>query len=126
MAILFDVDASQAWFTSRWTGPLTDEEILTTYLEFHRGAEWKPGMGELVDLTQADMSRITADGLAALATAITEVFDEANVSAARTAVYSETDLPFGLARLYEAYTLESPESVQVFRDRDEALGWLLA
>ena len=119
------MDASKTWFTSYWTGSLTDAEVLYLYIEFHKGDEWKPGMAELVDLTHADMRQVSAEGLAALAEKITEIFGEANVSTSKTAVYSETDLPFGLARLYEAYTHESPETVQVFRDRDEAMNWLL-
>ncbi len=89
-----------------------------------RGDEWKPTMLELVDLTDADLSRVTADGLADLAEAVSAEFEKAGISVSKTAVYSSVDLPFGLARQYEAYTFESPETVQVFRDRDAALRWL--
>ncbi len=82
-------------------------------------------MGELVDLSNADLSNITADGLARLAEGLADFFEEAGVAVHRTAVYSAEDLPFGLARLYEAYTFESPETVLVFRDREEALRWLI-
>ena len=82
-------------------------------------------MDELVDLSDADMSQVTPEGLAGLADEIIQVFEEYNVTTYKTAVFSPHDLPFGFARLYEAYTFESPETVQVFRERDEALNWLL-
>ncbi len=104
---------------------MTDEEILAGYLEFLSGDEWSPVMYELVDLSEADLREVTATGLAELAEAVAGVFEQAGVSTSRTAVYSARNMPFGLARIYEAYTFESPESVQVFRDRDQALRWLI-
>ena len=89
------------------------------------GDEWSPAMYELVDLSEADLNSITGHGLAGLADAVAGIFEDAGVSTSRTAVYSLRDMPFGLARIYEAYTHESPESVQVFRDRNEALRWLI-
>lgn len=82
-------------------------------------------MRELVDLSEADVSNVTADGLVSLAMTLADLFERDGIELYKTAVYSPEDLPFGLSRLYEAYTADSPESVQVFRDRDEALSWLL-
>ncbi len=100
--------------------------MLSKYLEFYRGHEWVPSMREFVDLSVADLSLVTADGLVSLANTLADLFEGDGISVYKTAVYSPNDLPFGLARLYEAYTADSPEAVQVFRDRDEALRWLLA
>ncbi len=107
------------------TGEVTDEEFAERFTDFYRGGEWAPTMKEFVDLSAADLRRVTADGLARLAETLAVLFEEDGVTDYKTAVYSPADLPFGLARLYEAYTATSPESVQVFRDHDAALRWLL-
>ena len=100
---------------------MVDDEIVARYLDFYRGGEWAPSMSELADLSSADMSRVTPQGLAAVAEALARFFKEADVAAIKTAVFSPTDLPFGLARADEANAEESPESVRVFRGHDEAL-----
>ena len=111
---------------TRWEGTVTDDDILDQYLRFYRGRDWEHSILELVDLSDADMRQVTAQGLAAVAEALGNYFEESGISNVRTAVFSPKDLPFGMGRIYEAYAEKSPESVQVFRDRDEALRWLTA
>ena len=125
IAIRFEFDPSRAWFTSHWTGRLEDHEIFDQYSKLYSSDEWVATMSELVDLSDADLRAVTGEGLASLAEMIEGVFKEADVATSKTAVYSPSNLPYGLARVYEAYTYQSPESVQVFRDRDQALRWLI-
>ena len=42
----------------------------------------------------------------------------------KTAVLTSEDAAFGMSRVYEVFSSESPEKVQVFRDRHEALCFL--
>jgi hypothetical protein len=42
----------------------------------------------------------------------------------RAAVVAHDDLSFGIARMYELMTAETPVDVQVFRNVDEATRWL--
>ena len=42
----------------------------------------------------------------------------------KSAVLAPDDLPFALGRFYQSASDDSPEQVQVFRSKDEALAWL--
>ena len=58
-------------------------------------------------------------------------FAEQDIKAAKTnpniriAVVANDDLAFGIARLWEGYVSESGLETMVFRDREEALKWLI-
>ena len=47
------------------------------------------------------------------------------VGRGRAAVLAPSDLEFGLSRIYQAYSEDSPVEVRVWRDYDEAWSWLL-
>ena len=79
---------------------------------------------ELADLSEADMSQVTTGGLAELSKFVAEDYLSLGIESVKTAVYSPDDMPFGLARVYEAWSDSSPELVMVFRDREEAIQWL--
>ncbi len=42
------------------------------------------------------------------------------------AIYAPQDLHFGLSRMYDAYAKDLAENVQVFREKEEALNWILS
>ena len=42
----------------------------------------------------------------------------------KTAIFCPTDLPYGMARIYETWSSESPEFIQLFKDKDQAFSWL--
>ena len=79
---------------------------------------------EFADLSEADMRLVTSSGLAELANDVEEEFRKLGIESIKTAVYSPDDLPFGLGRVYQAWSDESPERVRVFRDRSKAIEWL--
>ena len=103
---------------------MTEDGLIRSYSALCAGDQWTPSLNELVDLTDADLHEITPDGLGKLASMFQQIFTDAGVESCKTAVYSPEDLPFGLARMYENYAAESPETVHVFRDRDAAIEWL--
>ena len=124
MSIRFEIDPTGGWVYSYWTGEVTDEEIVERYVDFLGDVELASTVHELSDVSDADLRLVTVDGIAELAELTEAAYIDAGVNSYKTAVYSPNDLPFGLARVYEAHTANSPESVQVFRDRQEALRWL--
>ena len=124
MSIRFEIDPSGGWVYSYWTGEVTDGQIVERYVDFLRDVEWASTVHELSDVSDADLRLVTVEGITKLAELTEAAYIDAGVSEYKTAVYSPKDLPFGLARMYEALTTNSPESVQVFRDREEALRWL--
>ena len=80
-------------------------------------------MNELLDTRTADMTGVSADALRKLAAMVESRLAELVIEF-KTAVIASDDLPFGLARLYEMVSDESPEAVHVFRAVPPALEWL--
>ncbi len=123
MTIHFAVNPSDTYFVSTLTGKVRDTDLVEAYRDFLDSGPWHAGLMELVDLEGADLSEVTADGLRKLTEVMTSSLDAENATVA-TAIYAPHDLPFGLARMYQAFADESPESVRVFRDLDEARTWI--
>lgn len=124
MSITFKINNENNYFISAWEGSLTDYGVYESYKKFLTSNEWSKDLNELVDLSNANFKNITSQGLAELAKFVEKHFTMHKVTSSKTAVYSPNDLPFGMARVYEAWTDESPEALKVFRVKKEALNWL--
>ncbi|NKB33666.1 MAG: hypothetical protein GKR91_11265 [Pseudomonadales bacterium] len=98
--------------------------MLDSYKIFIHGSSFRPGMSEFADISEMDFSQVTSNGLSHLANYVKDFLDSNGVQAMKVAAYSPHDLQFGMARAYDAWTFESPELVQVFKDSDMALAWL--
>jgi hypothetical protein len=96
--------------------------MLNDYRAFFASSDWVPGHNELVDLCDADLSKVTPGGLRDLASIVKQIFQSKDVSP-KVAVYAPNDLPFGLARMYSV-PAEDFETQMVFRDLNEAMVWL--
>ena len=108
---------------SNLEGKITDSELLHSYKNLYENPSWKPGFSEIVDMRKADMSNVSPTGLKKLSDLVTSYTINAKIQF-KTAIIAPDDLPFGLGRLYEAYSDESPESTSVFREIDKAFEWL--
>lgn len=132
MPIKFQVIESGEFLAVSFLGVITDRELLEAYQHFYADGKqrpgvndrWRPGLNEFIDVSQGEFSQLTAEGLRGLMEYTRLVLEKNGVTEMVSAVYAPDDLPFGLSRMYEAYCLDSPESIQVFRDSSEALAWL--
>jgi hypothetical protein len=121
LAIRHTIHEDLGIVVSTWTGPASDSELVSRCRELYEDERWRPGFHEVVDLREAGMAEVSGSALQALA----EMVDSyAEGHAFKTAIVAPENLPFGLARMYEAYALESPESVKVFRELEDALEWI--
>lgn len=105
-----------------FSGRLTDQEVLEGCTEFYDEV-WRPGLAQLTDVSDADprdVSNSTLQKIAELARQRTAGHPPAKVS-----VYASGDLAFGLARVYTVMAREQPGEIRVFRQRQEAVEWLL-
>lgn len=116
---------SDGYHIVSFQGPLGDQEMLDRCRDFYYEF-WEPGLGQLSDLSQADFSSITMEGVQRMAKFVQEFKSNHPDTNFKTAVYAPTDLPFGLARMYAALVERSPNLVAVFRDFDQAVEWLTA
>jgi len=122
ITILFEVNHKESYYIAKWRGRVTDEALINAYEAFFKSQDWVPGYNSLVDLSELDATGVTVAGLHALASLVERTFAPHNIHP-KIAVYAPHDLPFGLARMY-SIKVESFESHEVFRDKEEALRWL--
>jgi len=71
----------------------------------------------------AQLDDVTSDGLHCLSLLVKDYLT-GKCEEFKTAVIAPDDLSFGIARIYEAISFNSPESVMVFREKNEALKWI--
>ena len=126
MPIEFQVFKKENYFISTWTGKVTDNEALKIFKAFYTSPEWEPHMSELADISQLHFSGISSKGLMRMANFVKKKLVEHNVTNVISAIYCPHDLQFGIARAYQMWSDESPESIQVFRDFNEAKNWILS
>jgi hypothetical protein len=124
MPITFLLNKNDGYFISRYIGILLDEELIDAYEKWFQGDAWSPGLNELVDLSEADLSRITTSGVTKFVAYNEKVNRNNNITSIKIAVYAPRDLHYGLARMYSILADDSPEDVHVFRDIQDAESWL--
>ena len=123
MSINITVYPDEGYYISKYVGTITDMEMMDVFRRFFTSDEWVPGMSELADISEADLTEITSKGLSNLADMVEKIFSQHNISM-RVAVYAPHDLGYGMARVYSTHA-ERFETHEVFRDLDEAKEWLL-
>ena len=106
-----------------WRGHISDSDLVPALRAFFEDAAWEPGCHTFIDIREADMAEVTSNGLKIVA-AVSKAYVRDLEGEFRTAVLVSHDAVFGLGRMYEAYTVESKQTVQVFRDLQQALSWL--
>ena len=124
MAITFSPNQEAGYLISRFTGEITDDELLNSYKEYFENEDWIPLSKEIVDLSELDKTTVTSDGMRHLASYIENILSERGITTYHTAIYAPHDLTFGLSRIYDAMTDKSPEFVMVFRQLSDAVSWI--
>lgn len=123
MAITFENTDSNYYIVNA-KGVITDDLMLQAWSDFLYSKQWAPGLNELSDLTDADLTRITSAGLKQLADFSNTFYRSNNIPEVRVAVYAPTHYLYGITRMYKAMTFDSPEQVELFRDKKDAVLWL--
>ena len=121
MGISFRIHGEHGFFISEWVGPISDSDLVPAYMELLGNEAYRPGFHELTDLRRAQMGGVTSTGLRSLALVV-ERHLAGKCDSFRTAVVAPEDLEFGLSRVYEAMSRESPEHVMVFRSETSPAG----
>jgi hypothetical protein len=125
MPITYQVDESAGRVTLQFLGTVTDAELMSTFHDLYQDPRHRMGMGELTDCRRVERVEITGEGLQRLAEATARLLDGREIAwKVAVVVSAESDLMFGLSRMYELLREGSPEHVRVFRDIDAAERWL--
>jgi len=125
MPITFELKESDNYFITKYVGIIRSSELLDSWIQFLEGNNWIPGLNELADLSEADLSELNKYDLVRLSMYVDRIYAANNIKQVRVAVFAPSNVPFGMSKMYEAYSEQSTELVQVFRRKEEALEWLL-
>lgn len=120
--ITYDILDAENLVRIRYEGSLDDAMMVEAYRSLYADPRWRPGMAEFVDVRGSDPKGVTLTGLSAVSKITAAALGEGG-EAGRTAVVISKDVGFGMARMYEAVAM-MVETVQIFRDPDEAMAWL--
>jgi hypothetical protein len=124
MPIDITLHESGLYMMSVYRGRIRDEEIIPAYEAFYVSTPVPVNIPELVDLSAADLSALTREGLAALVRWGERLMTSRGELGKKTAVY----VPAGMARskvvIYEVLAQGSPEIVQTFTKPQPAVDWL--
>lgn len=124
MPIDITLRESGRYVTSAYRGRILDEEIIPAYEAFYASTAVRVDIPELVDLSAADLSALTREGLAAVVRWGEQLMIRRGELGKKTAVY----VPAGMARskvvIYEVLAQGSPEIVRTFTKLQPAIDWL--
>jgi len=104
-----------------WEGVITDQDLVPSYSAAYASPNWQPGLSEISDLRNADMSVVTIEGLRDLSNKVEPFYKGVSHN---TAVVSPEDLSYGFSRFYEMMRIESVENLRAFRELASAIEWL--
>jgi len=123
MPIKFTIYEEHKVFVSHWVGVIVDSEILPAYRALYAKEQMTHEFNKLSDLRKADVLNVTSETLHHLSSFVASYYAGKGVQP-KTAVIAPKDLAYGLARMYELTSGNSPEIVMVFRNPNEAIKWL--
>jgi len=103
---------------ARAWGVFTNDELADTRAALEKDPAFDPAFALLIDLTGVTELRLTSPALLTLA--MTSLF----ATTVRRAIVVSSDVAYGMARMF-AMLSSREDMVQVFRDRAEALAWMV-
>jgi hypothetical protein len=104
-------------------GTISDEEFLHSYKTFIGDTRFDKSFNLLVDLQQANSAIRSSSVLNKLANFVRKQYTDA-ASYPKIAVIVQSNLSFGLARMFESFSYNVPFDFKIFRTRNAALDWL--
>ncbi len=107
----------------KWHRNVSDSELAPAVRALVEDGAWEPGFHALIDAREADLTEVTPDGLRTVAGVVATYVHDVGGDL-KTAVVVSRDVVFGLGRMYEVYSEALPQTMQVFRDPQEALSWI--
>jgi len=121
MAAFYKIDKERKLVMTTASGVLTMAEALGHQEKLRKDPDFAPSFSQLFDVTHVTDVQLTAEDVRTLARR--SVFSPDS----RRAILVNSDLKFGLARMFEVLRDTMGEKgIRVFRNLDEALEWIFA
>ncbi len=114
----FAIDDARGLVLSRAWGAVGDRDLITHARTLVADPRFRPSFRQLVDFRGMERMDVSSEGAR-------RMVDMNPFGAhARRAIVAESDISFGMARMYQILHGDGADEVQVFRDFDVALEWL--
>jgi hypothetical protein len=121
MPAFYKIDKKRKLVMSTYSGVLTMADALGHQEKLHKDPDFEPSFSQLFDVMHVTDVQLTAEDVRTLARA--SVFSPDS----RRAILVDSDLKFGLARMFEVLRETMGErGICVFRKLDDALEWIFA
>jgi len=116
--VSFRIDRARRLVVTTARGVLTDEEVLNHVRELTTDPEFDPTFRQLADFREVTRAELTSTGVRAVAR------KSPWQAGARRAFVCDQDVLFGIARMFELFSDEGKDEIQVFREMSGAQAWL--
>ena len=123
MPITYTIRKNEGVVVSRHLGEVSDQELLDTYRQLYNDPDYQPSFNKVVDLRTTKSTGRSPDALRDIAQLIKSRY-ATTYERAKTAIIAPRDLSFGLARMYQVFSEDTPQETMVFREVQQALDWL--
>lgn len=124
MPIMSAVDEVTGIFIHKVVGTLTHDDVLTAQRAFYLDDQIDHRRPVLWDAREIEVaSLVTFNEMARMAKGANEFAER--MAGGRTAILTATAASFGMGRMYETLASSLPREISVFREYEEAIGWLL-
>ena len=121
MPTFYKIDKERKLVMSTYSGVLTIADALGHQEKLPKDPDFDPSFSQLFDVRRVTDVQLTAEDVRTLAR--TSVFSPDS----RRAILVDSDLKFGLARMFEVLRDTMGEKgIRVFRNLDDALDWIFA
>jgi hypothetical protein len=120
MANYYEIDKERRLITSTASGVITLPEIWAHQEKLDKDPDFDPSFAQLLDVTQVTKLKLSSEDVRRVA--------ESNTLSTnpRLAIVATSNLVYGMARMFQIFReMKGEEKTRVFRDRDEALAWVL-
>jgi hypothetical protein len=120
MANYYEIDKERRLITSTASGVITLPEVWAHQQRLETDPDFDAGFAQLLDVTQVTKLELSSDD-------VRRVADSNSFSPnPRVAIVATSSLIYGMARMFQIFReMKGEEKTRVFRDRDEALAWVL-
>jgi hypothetical protein len=125
MPIEVRMHESGKYMISTFRGAIHDNELIPPYEAFYAARKVPVNTPELTDLSAADLSALTRDGLAAMSQWGEKLMRSRGEIDKKTAIYLPSHLGRSKVVMYEVLAQGSPEIVRTFSKLQPAVDWLL-
>lgn len=125
MGVTFTTDHTNTYHTVTFSGQISDTDMLESYKEFYTSNNWVPGYSELVDVSKADLSRVTTTGILRLAMYVSSLNDEDRAKFPCIAIFAPHGLSCEIGRMYSVKAVNW-KRFKVFHSREKAQEWIIS